>query len=72
MAAPKRPPSNPPTPRSVAASVLGADLPISEEQIRRRAYEIYLARGRTPGDPVADWLQAERELRTGAASKVRR
>ena len=33
------------------------------EQIRRRAYDIYVARGGVPGDPVADWLQAERELR---------
>jgi len=35
----------------------------TEEQIRRRAYQIYMARGCTPGDPTADWLQAERELR---------
>ncbi len=35
----------------------------TEEQIRRRAYQIYMARGCTPGDPMADWLQAERELR---------
>ncbi len=34
-----------------------------EEQIRRRAYEIYLARGAVPGDPMKDWLQAERELK---------
>jgi len=34
----------------------------SEEEIRHRAYEIYLARGGAPGDEVEDWLQAEREL----------
>ena len=33
-----------------------------EEDIRRRAYEIYLARGEEPGRDVEDWLQAEREL----------
>ena len=33
-----------------------------EEDIRRRAYEIYLARGGEPGGDVEDWLQAEREL----------
>lgn len=33
------------------------------ERIQHRAYEIYLARGATPGDPTSDWLQAERELR---------
>ena len=35
-----------------------------EEEIRRRAYEIYLARGGEPGHDLEDWLQAERELTT--------
>jgi len=34
----------------------------SEEQIRARAYELYLARKGAPGNPVDDWLQAEFEL----------
>jgi hypothetical protein len=34
----------------------------SEVQIRVRAYEIYLERGRQPGHEVDDWLQAEFEL----------
>jgi len=33
------------------------------EQIRRRAFEIFLSRNGTPGDPASDWVQAERELR---------
>ena len=46
------------------------------EAVRRRAYEIYLGRNEMPGDPVADWLQAERELtspkrRTRATAKSR-
>ena len=36
---------------------------VSEEDVRLRAYELYLERGATPGDDVGDWLQAERELR---------
>lgn len=38
------------------------------EKIRARAYEIYVERTRagTPGDPVSDWLQAERETASGA------
>jgi len=32
-------------------------------EITERAYEIYRRRGMTPGNPEADWLQAERELR---------
>jgi Protein of unknown function (DUF2934) len=34
----------------------------TEEQIRKRAYEIYL-RHRKPGRDVIDWLQAELELK---------
>jgi hypothetical protein len=33
-----------------------------EQEIRNRAYEIYLQRGAQPGYEVDDWLQAEREL----------
>jgi hypothetical protein len=35
---------------------------LSAQDIARRAYFIALERG-FPGDPVADWLQAERQLR---------
>ena len=35
------------------------------EQVRERAYFIYLERQCAPGDPVADWVRAERELATG-------
>ena len=33
-----------------------------EQEIRIRAYEIYLQRGRQPGSELEDWLQAELEL----------
>lgn len=36
----------------------------SDEEIRQRAYEIYLAKGGAPGNEVEDWLQAEHELRS--------
>jgi hypothetical protein len=36
--------------------------PISHEQIRMRAYELFLARDRTHGDDWRDWFLAEREL----------
>ena len=38
---------------------------LSDSDIATRAYEIFKARNGEPGDPVSDWLQAERELRTG-------
>ena len=35
----------------------------TEQQIRERAFEIYLARGGQEGNEVSDWLAAERELK---------
>jgi hypothetical protein len=35
----------------------------SQEEIERRAYEIFLERGCTDGHAEEDWLQAEYELR---------
>lgn len=34
----------------------------ASEQIRRRAYEIYVAKGRREGLSDSDWLEAERQL----------
>jgi hypothetical protein len=33
-----------------------------EDQIRRRAYELYEERGRTPGFEREDWARAEHEI----------
>jgi hypothetical protein len=34
-----------------------------EDEIRRRAYELYQQRGGAPGSEAEDWLAAEREVR---------
>jgi hypothetical protein len=39
-----------------------------QEQIRRRAYELYEQRGRGDGFALDDWLQAEWEV-TGSKAK---
>jgi len=39
------------------------------EQIARRAYELYEARGREDGHDVDDWLRAEAEI-IGEAAKA--
>ena len=42
-----------------------------DEEIRRRAYELYEKRGRDDGHDVDDWLLAEAEVnRIGVNSKV--
>jgi len=33
-----------------------------EDQIRRRAYELYIQRGNETGSELDDWLQAEEEI----------
>ncbi len=40
-----------------------------DEEIRHRAYELFLARNGAAGDPNADWLIAEREVRARLAGK---
>jgi hypothetical protein len=55
-----RPIANSPA-QAESAETSAADSPRHEE-IRIRAYEIYIERGAQPGHDVDDWLQAEREL----------
>lgn len=35
-----------------------------KEEIQRKAYELYEERGRTDGNDLADWLEAERLVKT--------
>ncbi len=48
----------------------GHDRVSEQEQIRMRAYELYLERGAQPRDGLDDWLQAERELRRSADERI--
>ena len=48
----------------------GSDVLPLEEQIRLRAYQLYIERGNESGSEVDDWLQAEEEL--AAAQEERR
>jgi hypothetical protein len=50
------------TAQTPTAETLAAEGP-TDEDVRARAYEIYLRRGGQPGDAQADWAQAEAELR---------
>lgn len=43
-------------------SEVRARIPDLESRIRERAYHIFLNRGGVPGEPLNDWLEAEREL----------
>ena len=63
----------PPRPRNGRSRTRPADatpaVPLtgapSADVIRARAYELYVARGRSPGSELDDWLTAERALQPG-------
>lgn len=52
-----------PATSAVAAPMADGPAAPSDEAIRARAYELYLARGGTPGHAIEDWLAAEQALR---------
>lgn len=54
------------TPINVAVKKTNLDL---DEEIRRRAYELFLERQGVAGDQAQDWLKAEREVRARYASQ---
>jgi len=47
---------------SASAQQHESPFPNVEDQIRRRAYELYEQRGREDGHDVEDWLLAEEEV----------
>jgi len=51
-----------------ATPVVGKNGMSLDEEIRRRAYELYLQRNGQAGDPNRDWLIAEREVRARHAT----
>ena len=55
--------------QSVAVPPVTAFSP-SEEEIRERAYELFLERGCAHGADVADWLAAEGELKDRLAVRA--
>ena len=47
------------------AAAVGSQEAPTLDAIRVRAYELYLARGAEHGEPLQDWLRAEREVLLG-------
>ena len=52
-----------------AKEVPSETLPL-EEQVRRRAYELYVLRGNQSGSELDDWLQAEEEIRRATEQAI--
>ena len=63
----RRPMLDVPAPRATqpacASGLHHASSEPTQDQIRRRAYELWIARGCRHGHDLEDWLDAERELR---------
>ena len=55
-------------PRKQKVAVTSETRQITATEISRRAYELYQARGNSGGDPLEDWLRAERELSESAGA----
>ena len=56
------------TPADRAPESLTPPSTVTDTDVARRAYDLYLARGCEHGRDVDDWLEAEREVR-GAATQ---
>jgi hypothetical protein len=50
------------TPKASATTGTLPQLFASQDQIRERAFEIYMKRGNKPGNDMQDWLRAERQM----------
>ncbi|NLG44245.1 MAG: DUF2934 domain-containing protein [Phycisphaerae bacterium] len=57
------------TTRASARPQTRQELGISDDQVRNRAYQIFLRRNGAPGDQFGDWVLAERELMTELCSR---
>jgi hypothetical protein len=42
-----------------------------EDEVRQRAYELYLSRGSEPGSELDDWFRAEQELQQAPTGKMK-
>lgn len=61
-----------PNPKTKRTPTLITDTPQNiEERIRRRAYELYEARGREHGHDWEDWFRAESEIKGKVAKAAR-
>lgn len=45
------------------ADTSGCNVDCLPDTIRKRAYQLFVARGRQPNHELEDWLQAEREIK---------
>jgi hypothetical protein len=54
--------SRPASPSPMAAPTIAGGGKATREQIAKRAYEIWIAKGRPVGRDIENWQQAEREL----------
>ena len=59
-------------PRRTARRSNGDGASISPDEVAKRAYEIYQARGAQHGSDLDDWLEAERQLKNKPEETERR
>jgi hypothetical protein len=55
-----------------APTSLALSVAVTDSDVARRAYDLYLARGGEHGHDVDDWMEAERELQRASSQPRRR
>ena len=53
-----------PAPKTVNSKSSIKQIPVSRDEIAQEAFKMFQARHGVPGDPVADWFEAERIVRS--------
>ncbi len=56
--------------KSTSVTLISDPRPNLEEEIRRRAFELYEQRGRQDGHDMDDWLRAEAEVTRSAVKTI--
>jgi Protein of unknown function (DUF2934) len=64
--------TGPVKPRRASTRKPGGNGSVSEDQVAKRAYEIFESRGGRHGADLDDWLEAERQLKQSMVSAERR
>jgi hypothetical protein len=59
-----------PAPKTLGSKTSTKQIPVSRDEIAQEAFKMFQARHGVPGDPVADWFEAERVVRSRIESKA--
>jgi Protein of unknown function (DUF2934) len=56
-------------PKNTAPTNIAKPAAVSHDEVAREAFQMFQARHGAPGDPVADWFEAEKRVKARLGSK---